>query len=485
MIGWVSGKTIEAISVLMYLIENGYTKKSIIFCKKSLRRQWVNELGKFTNYDPTKVLMIDGTKKKKEEIYNSFISMKEGILVTNFDVMRLKDDFKLISKNKVDCMILDEAHIVSGYTTQINKAISKFNNNVKYKIFLTGTPMANKPDDLFGVMQMLDKKFFGTKKQFDEEYLYYEVGAYGKELVGYKNLFVLEEITHDIIISRSEIEVELDLPEVLPPNTMNIEMDNTQQKIYNYILNEKKKLAAQEQSCRKKINELKSKGASLEAIKAQEEKIETISGISMGLSADLQYTANDPRILLFTDNEKKLNQYSELIPNKYAHSPKTETLFGIIENIVDSNEKAIVFSIHKRTVNLLKKDIEEKLNIKCSIYTGGMNTKERDESVDAFVNDDEVKVFLATSAANEGLNLEVSNHIIHYDQPPRISDKQQREGRARRVGSKYKKVYVYNLITENSIDEDKLENLNNRSALTSNVAGNSKARSKAIIDAMK
>lgn len=74
---------------------------------------------------------------------------------------------------------------------------------------------------------------------------------------------------------------------------------------------------------------------------------------------------------------------------------------------------------------------------------------------------------------------------MHYDQPYKPSSKEQREGRARRVGSKYSKVYIYDLLTEDTVDITKIDNLDDKSSLNQNVTGNSKARSEAIKKAMR
>lgn len=395
------GKTIQALSVLMYMIENNYVKKAVIFCKKSLRKQWINEINKFTYYKLDDVLMIDGIKKKKLKIYNEFLNMEKGILVTNFDIISIKEEFNLLNKSKIDMMILDEAHVLSGHRTQKNKMMSKLNDKIPYKLFLTGTPMSSKPDDLYGVMQMLDKKYFGSKKDFDNRFMKYENTNLGIKPIGYKNLFNLEEITHSIMISRSEKEVELDLPEVLPPNRLYVEMDNVQHRLYNVVLDERKQLMATSNSYRNKLSELESSGASNDVLTELKDKIKKISDISQGLNSALQSIANDPRLLLMS--EKASERYSEYIPKSYEMSPKTEILFEIIDNIISSNEKVIIFSEYKRTVYMLKDDIEKELNLKCSIYTGDMNTEQRNESVNNFVNNDDYKVFLSTSAGQEGL----------------------------------------------------------------------------------
>ncbi len=113
------------------------------------------------------------------------------------------------------------------------------------------------------------------------------------------------------MISRSEKEVELDLPEVLPPNRLYVEMDNVQRKLYNTVLEERKQLMATSNSYKKKLKELESIKADSNKLIELKDKINKISDISQGLNSALQSIANDPRLLLMS--KKASERYSKLL----------------------------------------------------------------------------------------------------------------------------------------------------------------------------
>ena len=479
-------KTIQAISCIMCLIECGEAKKVLILCKKSLRYQWKNEIEKFTEYDQDKVLIINGTPKQKEKVYKKFLEMEEGVLISNYDVVVSDMDTKMLDSIKPQLLVIDEAHTLRGHNTIKNKKISKIAKDIRYKILLTGTPMASKPDDLYGVMKIMNKDFFGLKKDFDNKFLNYEYGKFGKQLVGYKHLDELEELTHNIMIGRSEKEVELDLPEVLPPNRLYLNMDNTQLKIQDAIESEKKQLGASINTYQESIKKLQSEGSggnTNDKLKKLNDNIKIASDVMKGLQTFLQMNADDPRVFTLA-SEKIKEKYGSFVPNSYDMSPKTEALLGIVEDILESNQKVIIFSMYEREVQLLKKDLEDKLKINVVTYTGSVGTDDREKNVRLFTTNDDYNVFVATSAAQEGLNLQCANNVIHYNQTHIIADKIQRNGRARRVGSKYKNVFIYDLLTKDTVDEKKIEKLDNEEKLLSNVTGNNEARSKAIIENM-
>lgn len=91
---------------------------------------------------------------------------------------------------------------------------------------------------------------------------------------------------------------------------------------------------------------------------------------------------------------------------------------------------------------------------------------------------------------NNNVNLQVAKYIINIDQPDTFAIKTQRIGRARRVGSQYSNVIVYDMITlstdkANSKDEERLQNIANNQNLTDALVNIDEAQRQALIAAMK
>src|SRR5690625_6479215 len=74
-------------------------------------------------------------------------------------------------------------------------------------------------------------------------------------------------------------------------------------------------------------------------------------------------------------------------------------------------------------------------------------------------NDPDTKVLIATDAGNSGVNLQSGNHLINYDLPSNFSTYLQRNGRIRRLGSEHQRVFIHNLIIQDSVDEDNFRNI--------------------------
>jgi len=105
------------------------------------------------------------------------------------------------------------------------------------------------------------------------------------------------------------------------------------------------------------------------------------------------------------------------------------------------------------------------------MYTGAESDERREANIDAFKNDPECRVIIGTEAMAEGLNLQVSRHVVHYEQADTYAQREQRNGRIRRIGSAYDYVNITDICSggtssSRSYDEIKIAKLRNDYRLT-------------------
>jgi len=129
---------------------------------------------------------------------------------------------------------------------------------------------------------------------------------------------------------------------------------------------------------------------------------------------------------------------------------------------------------------MLVEDISLALKTKVVAYSGKIDDDTRDSNVQKFWLDDDVKVFVSNDAGAEGLNLQCASYVINYDQPDNPGIKVQRFGRVRRIGSVHKTVTMYDLITTDSMDQEKIDSLANRQQLFNEVIGLNSEESAAL-----
>ena len=136
-----------------------------------------------------------------------------------------------------------------------------------------------------------------------------------------------------------------------------------------------------------------------------------------------------------------------------ALSGKTELLFELLESIIESGEKVLVFTQFREMGKLLERFIEERFGEKPMFYHGGCSITRRQEMTDRFQHNRADKIFLLSlKAAGTGLNLTAASHVIHYDLWWNPAVENQATDRAYRIGQK-KKVMVHRMITKNTFEE--------------------------------
>lgn len=423
------GKTLTAVGTMKWYKEHRHVNRILIVCTKSLKFQWASEITRYTGW--TNIHITGDAPKKRKEAYEA--AKNGGILITNYH--NFLNDTELINDIDFDLCVIDEAHNVKARDGKMNNNIASVTRGRK-TILMTGTPIMSKPDDIYGIVRLASSKCFGDYEDFENDYLVVEYGIYGRQIVGAKNLDILQKIINGFLIRRTTDDIREDLPKVIPPVRIMAEMDNTQKKIMAYI--EKQKTALDEQKSR--------------FLDAKEwERIEEINEKSKMYIAASQFVADDPNTLKSGPQSKLKSRLAGMVPGGYKMSNKTEATIDLVKNMLDEEDKVIIFCQYTTSAFMLKELIESILKIEVVTYTGRENTEQRKENRDRFLED--VDVMIATAAAEAGLNLQVARYLINYEQPETYASKGQRLGRIRRIDSKFSEVREYDILTEGSFDE--------------------------------
>ena len=141
--------------------------------------------------------------------------------------------------------------------------------------------------------------------------------------------------------------------------------------------------------------------------------------------------------------------------NRYdaSLSGKTELLFELLDTILSSGEKVLIFTQFKEMGDMLERFITERFGNRPMFYHGACSIEQRKNMVERFQTNRADKIFiLSLKAAGTGLNLTAASHIIHYDLWWNPAVENQATDRAYRIGQK-KNVMVHRLITKNTFEE--------------------------------
>ena len=158
------GKTMQAIASMVALAATGKSH-FVVVCPASVLINWCREVQKFSDLEVTKVHGND------EE---ALLHWREngGVMVTTFESI---SRFSLPEKFRISMVVTDEAHYVKNPDTQRTKALLKLLQQTEYVLFMSGTPLENRVEEMCFLVSCLqpqiakeleDVKFLSTAEQF-------------------------------------------------------------------------------------------------------------------------------------------------------------------------------------------------------------------------------------------------------------------------------------------------------------------------------
>jgi predicted nucleic acid-binding Zn finger protein len=411
------GKTIQAIGACVLLKNLKNIQKVLVVTPASLKTEWEEQIEKFTNLQ-TKIIFGNRQKREKKYQENSFFYL------CNYE--QILYDFELINQIlQPDVVILDEAGRIKNWQTKTANSIKRLKS--RYAFVLTGTPLENKIDEIYSIVQFLDPYIFGPLFRFNREF--YKLDANGMP-IGYKNLQLLHKKLSPIMLRRKKADVE---DELLPKTTKTyfVQMSKSQEDRYEEY----------------------------EAIVSRLSAIANKRPLSQEEMKKLQKSLSCMRMLC--DSEYILNQKNE-------KSPKIDEALPVIKELLEEKgRKIIIFSEWERMLFLLDKALKDN-NIKTAWHSGSLDQIKRRNEIKRFKEDKECNVLLSTDSGSVGLNLQVADTVINLDMPWNPAKLEQRIARAWRKHQK-KTVNVINFVTENKIEHRIVEMLKQKQFLSDNV----------------
>lgn len=432
------GKTPQAIAAVHRLWKKGKVRKALVVCPTSLKYQWAKEIELFTDH---KGIVIDGSpKQRKEQLHEFRISDEYLFCIINYELVR--NDLDLIKQIKVGVIVADEVHRIKNWATKTSQAMKEL--DAPYKFGLTGTPMQNKPDELWNVMDWLNPTILGNFWAFRNRYVV-TGEKFGKKNVeiGYKRLGELRRRVAPYMLRRMKADLPLELPDMLY-NTFRVEMTPEQQRLQDAVQTDFMNLLQEvKEFSERTTGEYNEEGEWVQPVHPKE-------GQMMGFFNMMLSVSDAPELILMSDSGMAA-RYQELIsPN--PKSPKLDELEKIcIENLESGNNKIVIFTQFARMQKLAVERLSSLGGVE--ILNGSMKPFERQAAVDKFKHDDSINFFVLTDAGNYGINLQFASVLVHLELPWNPATKDQRDGRIHRIGSKHSTVNIIHILTAGGIDE--------------------------------
>ena len=393
------GKTIQVISLILKMKEEkSLDKPVLVICPTTLIGNWMKELQMFA--PSLDAVVYHGAERK--------LDVKHDVILTTYAIMRI--DVEELKKQQWGMIIVDEAQNIKNPDTAQTLAIKMLKSDVK--VAMTGTPVENRLTELWSIFDFINTGYLGSLRDFQKSYAIpierFKENSRAAKLKMSISPFVLRRL-------KTDKHVITDLPEKMVINDY-CYLSKSQAVLYEKTLNE------------------------------MMEKISGFTGINrrgniFKLITALKQICNHPYQFL------KGGEISKEL------SGKMDKCISTVQNILDNNEKTLIFTQYKEMGDILCKVIAEECNTDPLFFHGSLTVPQREDLIDRFQNDDDAKIMiLSLKAGGTGLNLTSATNVIHYDLwwNPAVED--QATDRTYRIGQD-KNVMVHRMITLGTFEE--------------------------------
>jgi SNF2 family DNA or RNA helicase len=395
------GKTIQTLAHLLLEKQSGRMPlPTLIIAPTSLMSNWRRETERFT--PDLKILILQGTERKQ-----LFYKIRDyDLILTTYPL--LSRDEETLLEHEYHYLILDEAQTIKNPLSKAAQLVRRIKTN--HRLCLTGTPMENHLGELWAQFDFLMPGFLSDSATFKKRYRT-PIEVYGDS----EQRKQLSRRVAPFMLRRTKQEVATELP----PKTeiiRSVPLYPKQAALYESI----------RLTMEKKVRDaIAQKGLSRSHITILDALLK------------LRQTCCDPRTLPLKEAQK------------VHESAKLDLLMEILPEQLEEGRRILVFSQFTRMIAL----IESELNTRKIGYTKLTGqTRNRDEAIELFKSG-EVNVFLISlKAGGVGLNLTEADTVIIYDPWWNPAVESQAADRSHRIGQD-KPVFVYKLITENTVEE--------------------------------
>ncbi len=398
------GKTLQGIGVAELLAREAEIRKVLIVSPASVKAQWRSEILRFSERDYQ--IVLGGAAERAAQYENNCF-----FTICNYEqVLR---DILAIERAKWDLIVLDEGQRIKNWEARTSQIVKSLRS--PFALVLSGTPLENRLDDLFSVIEFIDDRRLGPAFRFFNRH---RVTAENGKVIGYRGLDELRERLKPVLLRRTRSTVMKDLP---PRSTEIVRITPTDEQ------------------------------AGIEV--AQMQIVSSI--VRKKYISEMDLLRLQKALLL-----ARMNADSTFLVDKHppGFSSKLERLQELLAELAAEEERKIVlFSEWATMLTLIERQIK-RLKLDYVRLDGSVPQKKRQLLVHRFQRDPACRVFLTTNAGSTGLNLQAANTVVNVDLPWNPAILEQRIARAHRMGQKCP-VQVYLLVTERTIEEKLLVTL--------------------------
>jgi len=395
------GKTLQAIAAARYLMESDGVARILVVCPASLKHQWAREIERFTGMASA---LVQGPVSSRKAQYQR----RAPFTIVNYELV-LRDRETIQRELAPDLLVLDEAQRIKNWRGRTATAVKSIVS--RFAFVLTGTPLENRLEDLYSVMQVVDPRVLGPLWQF---LVHFHVSDHRGKVLGYRNLSELRRRLGAVMLRRDKREVRGQLPERVDQR-IDVELTAKQRELHDAAMS----------------------AASQLGLIARRRPLTPVE---------------ENQLMAALQSARMACDAAGLVDKESVGSPKLDELGRLLDELCrEGGEKAVVFSQWERMTQMAE-DVVRGLGLGYVRLHGQVPTAKRGGLIDRFHQDPECRVFLSTDAGATGLNLQCASVLINLELPFNPAVLNQRIGRVHRLGQR-RSVQVIQLLASESYEE--------------------------------
>jgi len=411
------GKTLQAIAAAYWLHRNENVERVLVVCPASLKFQWRREIQRFTGAEAN---IVQGPAATRAVQYRK----GPGFYIINYELV-LRDLSPINEELAPDLLILDEAQRIKNWRTKIATAIKRIPS--RYAFVLSGTPLENRLEDLYSLMQVVDSRVLGPLWRYLADF--HITDERGKVL-GYRNLSELRRRLKPVMLRRDRALVRDQLPE--------------------------------------RIEQRRDVALTARQAEIHDDALSTAGRLAQIVKRRPLTPSEQNRMMAALQRARMACNAAGLVDKETQGSPKLDELASILEEVCQlAGLKAVVFSQWAQMGEMVEA-LVRRMGLGCVRLHGGVPSAQRGALLDRFHDDDACQVFISTDAGGTGLNLQCAALLVNLDVPwnPAVLD--QRVARVHRLGQR-SKVQVIHLVAADAYEDQVLGLVQGKRNLFDNV----------------
>jgi SNF2 family DNA or RNA helicase len=419
------GKTVQFIFFLLHLQEQEMLENpTLLVCPTSVLGNWEREVKKFA--PKLKVLQYHGDKRPKGKTFPATVN-KYDLVITSYSLVHR--DIKILQTMNWQMIVLDEAQNIKNVDSKQSQAVRKLETN--FRIALTGTPVENRLQELWSILDFLNPGYLGNKQFFQRRFAM-PIEKYGDTA----SLSQLRSLVQPFILRRLKTDKSIiqDLPDK-QEMTVFCGLTAEQGQLYQQLVDES-------------LVEIES----AEGLQRR--------GMILGLLVKLKQICNHP------------SQYLKEASLEKHNSAKLQRLEEMLEEVLAEENRALIFTQFAEWGKLLKPYLEKRLGREILFLYGSTSKKNREEMIDRFQHDPQGPpiMILSLKAGGVGLNLTRANHVFHFDRWWNPAVENQATDRVFRIGQT-KNVQVHKFVCTGTLEEKINDMIESKKQLAQQVVG--------------